>query len=155
MFPLLRATFSTVGKAISLKDGRIVLFDPQADGKWQVMLGTTPIGITDNPDSVHQSFQPDPAFVTSLHQFMATQCCRSEPLKSRAQILKTGWMNIRDERVPEVFNRCPEAEDILGVVRVEAGKMIEGSYEPMPSHRLWSPNGLFRLPHDLSQMFDQ
>lgn len=38
-----------------------------------------------------------------------------------------------------------DPEDILGGVQLHEGKIVPGTYERMPTHRLVSSNGLFRL----------
>lgn len=49
------------------------------------------------------------------------------------------------KRNPRIIDRIPETEDIVGSVRLENGKMVDDSYEPMPVHRLVTRNGLFQL----------
>jgi hypothetical protein len=39
----------------------------------------------------------------------------------------------------------PDPEDILGSVRLSNGKIIPKTYEKMPTHRIYSSNGLFQL----------
>lgn len=46
-------------------------------------------------------------------------------------------------------SQVPDPEDIVGSVRLENGKMLPETYQPMPVHRLVTRNGLFKLSDPL------
>ncbi|KAI7905941.1 uncharacterized protein BX663DRAFT_498196 [Cokeromyces recurvatus] len=59
-------------------------------------------------------------------------------------------MHINDERDPPAWGRINFPEDIVGSVELNAGKIKEGTYQPMPTHRLVTSKGLFQLSEPLT-----
>ena len=51
--------------------------------------------------------------------------------------------------VVKPFGRVADPEDILGTVLLKDGKMVQGSFERMPTHRLVSRNGLTVLSESI------
>ncbi|KAI8990036.1 hypothetical protein BDB01DRAFT_718006 [Pilobolus umbonatus] len=68
-----------------------------------------------------------------------------------AEWQKEGWMHIGDERNPPAWGRINYPEDIVGSVKLEHGIIQEGTYQPMPTHRLVTNNGLFKLSKPLTE----
>ncbi|KAI8903123.1 hypothetical protein EDD86DRAFT_175729, partial [Gorgonomyces haynaldii] len=58
---------------------------------------------------------------------------------------KVGHLNINDQRMPPLWGRVNDPEDILGTSLIKDGKLVPKSFEPMPTHRILSTNGLFQL----------
>ena len=56
---------------------------------------------------------------------------------------------ILDQRNPPPLGRIPDADDILASVRVEEGRMLPETYEPMPSYRLVTSDGVCQLTETL------
>ncbi|RKP27733.1 hypothetical protein SYNPS1DRAFT_10650, partial [Syncephalis pseudoplumigaleata] len=54
-----------------------------------------------------------------------------------------------DERNPAPWGRIPDPEDIFGSVQLKEGAIVPRSFQPMPTHRMVSSNGLFRLSDTL------
>eukprot|EP01129_Flabellula_baltica_P002739 TRINITY_DN12577_c0_g1_i1.p1 TRINITY_DN12577_c0_g1~~TRINITY_DN12577_c0_g1_i1.p1 ORF type:complete len:204 (+),score=47.06 TRINITY_DN12577_c0_g1_i1:72-614(+) len=61
----------------------------------------------------------------------------------KAQKLENGFMNIYDKR--SILGRAVPSEDIFGMVLLEHGVMVRGTYQEMPMHELVSPSGVFVL----------
>lgn len=61
------------------------------------------------------------------------------------------WLHIGDERNPPAWGRINYPEDIIGSVELDHGKIKEGSYQPMPAHRLITNSGLFQLSEPLTK----
>ncbi|KAG2198161.1 hypothetical protein INT46_002573 [Mucor plumbeus] len=72
-------------------------------------------------------------------------------LKAMADWQKEGWLHIGDERNPPAWGRINYPEDIIGSVELDHGKIKEGSYQPMPAHRLITNSGLFQLSEPLTK----
>ncbi|CEJ01351.1 hypothetical protein G6F70_002205 [Rhizopus microsporus] len=72
-------------------------------------------------------------------------------LKAMADWQKEGWMHIGDERDPPAWGRINFPEDIVGSVQLVNGVIQEGTYQPMPAHRLISGKGIFQLSEPLTQ----
>lgn len=65
---------------------------------------------------------------------------------------QTGFLNIPDQRVFVPYGRIPEPEDILGSVRLQDGKVVENTYERMPTHRIISSNGVVELSEEMESI---
>ncbi|KAJ1963435.1 hypothetical protein IWQ62_003214 [Dispira parvispora] len=95
-------------------------------------------------------FIPNESFMNWVHGLLKDSAHSADPiLSSMAKSVGQGWLHIADERHPPPYGRIPRPEDIIGSVQVEDGHIVPHSYQPMPSHRLVSPKGLFRLSPDL------
>eukprot|EP00842_Homolaphlyctis_polyrhiza_P003621 jgi/Hompol1/425/HPOL_000142-RA len=64
---------------------------------------------------------------------------------------KEGFLNVNDQRVFSTWGRVNDPEDILGHVLLKDGVVQPNTYTRMPSHRLFSRNGLFVLTDFLHQ----
>ncbi|KAJ1652436.1 hypothetical protein IWQ61_007224 [Dispira simplex] len=96
------------------------------------------------------SFIPNGSFMDWVHSLLKDSAHLVDPiLSSMAKSVSQGWLHIADERHPPPYGRIPRPEDIIGSVQVEDGHIVPHSYQPMPSHRMVSPKGLFRLSPDL------
>lgn len=94
-------------------------------------------------------FKPNELFQQILHKSLSNNLFCNETFQSYALNQKIGYLNINDERVFTHWGRVSDPEDILGTVLVNDGKMVKGTFEPMPTHRLMTRNGLFQLNEDL------
>lgn len=56
-----------------------------------------------------------------------------------------------DERNLPPQGRIGDTEDLIGSVFVEGGKVVAATYEPMPSYRLVTANGVCTLPRGLDE----
>lgn len=62
-----------------------------------------------------------------------------------------GYIHINDERNPPDENRVADPDDILAMVLTQQGQLVSGSWEAMPTYRLYSPalGGLMALNPEL------
>ena len=63
--------------------------------------------------------------------------------------LKNLLLHATDQRKIPPLGRIPEPDDILASVRVEDGQMLMETYEPMPSYRLCTADGVCQLTDTL------
>lgn len=61
------------------------------------------------------------------------------------------WMHIGDERNPPAWGRINFPEDIIGSVELSNGTIKEGTYQPMPAHRIMTNSGIFQLSEPLTK----
>ncbi|KAI0826213.1 hypothetical protein BC629DRAFT_1578645 [Irpex lacteus] len=62
-----------------------------------------------------------------------------------------GWMHIHDERNIPALGRIGDPDDIIASVRVEEGKILAETYQPMPAYRLCTSDGVLKLTEGLSE----
>ncbi|CDO77436.1 hypothetical protein BN946_scf184857.g43 [Trametes cinnabarina] len=74
-----------------------------------------------------------------------------EVQKNGAIQLREGWMHIHDNRNIPALGRIGEPDDIIGSVRVENGEIMAETYQPMPSYRLCTADGVLQLTEGLAQ----
>jgi hypothetical protein len=60
-------------------------------------------------------------------------------------------LHIGDERNPPAWGRINCPEDIIGSVELKDGHIKEGTYQPMPAHRMITNDGIFRLSEPLTK----
>ncbi|CAG8550409.1 11298_t:CDS:2 [Acaulospora morrowiae] len=97
-----------------------------------------------------QSFKENKKFEKFLHQVIADNVATADlQLQALAKYQKDGWLNIADARDPPPWGRIPFPEDIFGVVQVRNGKIVPGTYQSMPTHRILTSKGLFILSDPL------
>jgi len=63
-----------------------------------------------------------------------------------AMQLQNGWMHIHDQRNIPALGRIGDPDDIIGSVLVEDSKIKPETYQPMPSYRVYTRNGITQLP---------
>jgi len=71
--------------------------------------------------------------------------------RNGAMQLQEGWMHIHDARNVPALGRIGDPDDILATVRVEDGKILAGTYSPMPAYRLCTADGITQLTEGLAQ----
>ncbi|BEI84067.1 hypothetical protein CcaverHIS002_0406710 [Cutaneotrichosporon cavernicola] len=62
-----------------------------------------------------------------------------------------GYMTLTDERAVPPQGRIGETEDLIGSVFVKDGKIVASTYEPFPSYRLVTSNGVLTLSDGLDK----
>jgi hypothetical protein len=75
--------------------------------------------------------------------FMVSYSCILSPSLSHKSPL--------DKRVTPALGRIPDPEDIIGTVLVRDGKVVKGTYEPMPSYRVVTADGPTVLSEDMEK----
>ncbi|KAI0752739.1 hypothetical protein C8Q80DRAFT_472435 [Daedaleopsis nitida] len=61
-----------------------------------------------------------------------------------------GWMHIHDNRNVPALGRIGDPDDIIASVRVENGEILADTYQPMPSYRLCTSDGVLQLTEGLA-----
>lgn len=102
-----------------------------------------------NENSGLDTFIPNDAFVKLLHKTVKEGLIEDEIWVNHAVQTQSGWMHVFDQRNPPPLGRIPDADDILASVRVEEGQIIPETYEPMPSYRLVTSDGVCQLTESL------
>ncbi|KAH9829256.1 uncharacterized protein C8Q71DRAFT_444591 [Rhodofomes roseus] len=70
--------------------------------------------------------------------------------KNGAIQTQVGWMHVHDQRNVPALGRIGDVDDILASVRVEDGEILPSTYQPMPSYRLCTGDGLTQLTEGLA-----
>ncbi|OCH94570.1 hypothetical protein OBBRIDRAFT_789045 [Obba rivulosa] len=71
--------------------------------------------------------------------------------RNGAMQTQQGWMHIHDGRNVPALGRIGDPDDIIASVRVEDGKILAETYQPMPSYRLCTSDGVLQLTEGLAQ----
>ncbi|KAI8593571.1 hypothetical protein BDZ88DRAFT_447931 [Geranomyces variabilis] len=124
---------------------------PQATASPAIIGWAKRKDVTDLADISPAEFEANPAFEDVLHEVIKQDIDNDVGVQGLAAYQKLGYLNINDERTYAPFGRVSDPEDILGSCRLDDGKLVPGSYERMPTHRLFSFNGLFRLSEHLQE----
>ncbi|KAI9060087.1 hypothetical protein FKP32DRAFT_1578824 [Trametes sanguinea] len=74
-----------------------------------------------------------------------------EVQKNGAIQTREGWMHIHDNRNIPALGRIGDPDDIIASVRVENGEILAETYQPMPSYRLCTGDGVLQLTEGLAQ----
>lgn len=107
----------------------------------------------DDQEAGIQDFLENNEFLNVVHEVLRSVIAqnRDERLESEAIQLGSGWMHINDDRnLPEV-GRISRPDDIIASVRVEDGKMLPETYNPMPTYRICTTDGLTTLSPGLEE----
>ncbi|KAI0372533.1 hypothetical protein BV20DRAFT_1034592 [Pilatotrama ljubarskyi] len=72
-----------------------------------------------------------------------------EVQKNGAIQVREGWMHIHDNRNVPALGRIGDPDDIIASVRVENGEILAETYQPMPSYRLCTSDGVIQLTEGL------
>ena len=62
--------------------------------------------------------------------------------------------HVSDQRNPPPLGRIPSPDDIIASVRVEDGVMLPETYEPMPSYRVCTADGVCLLSDGLAKSLE-
>ncbi|KAH9903381.1 hypothetical protein C8Q73DRAFT_785967 [Cubamyces lactineus] len=74
-----------------------------------------------------------------------------EVQKNGAIQTREGWMHIHDNRNIPALGRIGDPDDIIASVRVENGEILAETYQPMPSYRLCTSDGVLQLTEGLAK----
>lgn len=102
-------------------------------------------------------FIENPRFREVLHE--AVQSALADGVddiqKNGAIQTQQGWMHIHDSRNIPALGRIGDPDDILASVRVEEGKILADTYQPMPSYRLCTADGVLQLTEGLAERLNE
>lgn len=104
------------------------------------------IGIIPNRDAQLDpaTFRPNPEFIEFLHEVIEKYGPLDPDLQLEARRQGQGWVYIIDGRTPNPQGEVPP-EDIIGAFEVQAGRIVDGSYQRNQNHRILTKSGLFQL----------
>ncbi|KAF8330754.1 uncharacterized protein EI90DRAFT_3059184 [Cantharellus anzutake] len=131
------------------------LEEPPRNVSSPTILGILPAVSSEGEESQEaglHDFQPNSKFLDILHDSIKVSLERDtdETIRAEAQQRGSGWMHVIDSRNVPALNRTGDADDIIGTVRVEDGKVIPSTYERMPSYRICTSDGLTTLSDGLA-----
>jgi len=67
-----------------------------------------------------------------------------------AMQIQQGWMHIHDQRNIPALGRVGDPDDIIATVLVENSKILPETYQPMPSYRICTSDGVLQLTPGLA-----
>ncbi|KAF7760566.1 hypothetical protein Agabi119p4_11242 [Agaricus bisporus var. burnettii] len=104
-------------------------------------------------DATLEDFVENPGFVKILHSAVKDGLREGvdEIQKTSAVQKMDGWMHIHDERNIPALNRIGDPDDIIGTVLVKNCEIQAETYQPMPSYRLVTADGLIQLTPGLAK----
>jgi hypothetical protein len=90
-----------------------------------------------------------------FRRFLADVIARNGPddpdMQAAAAQQGEGYVAIIDQRRPTPPADAVPPEDLMGFFEVKGGKVVPGSYQASPNHRLLTDHGFFRLPPFLDE----
>ncbi|TFK79563.1 hypothetical protein K466DRAFT_606054 [Polyporus arcularius HHB13444] len=97
-------------------------------------------------------FVENESFRDILHEAVqsALRDGADEVQKNSAIQTREGWMHIHDSRNLPALGRIGDPDDIIASVRVENGEIMAETYQPMPSYRLATSDGVLQLTEGLA-----
>jgi len=98
-----------------------------------------------------ETFRPNPAFVTFLHETIKVWGPNDPEFRASVRNQEDGWVYIIDLRTPDGPQGRVPPEDIIGASQVIGGQIAADSYQPMPTHLVYSRQGMCQLPGSLTQ----
>jgi hypothetical protein len=114
----------------------------------EAILGMVRPDATGHDRITPERFQENPAFVEYLRALISDSIYDVDDLRRTAQQQGDGYVYLIDARTPQPDGQVPPV-DIIGALKVEAGRLVAASYRPNPNHQLLTKDGFFRLPTEL------
>ena len=103
------------------------------------------------PDKSKQGkFKENPEFVEFMHKFIEKNTHKTESFIQEALKQQNGYIYIIDFRTPNGIMGEVPPEDIIGAFQVKVGKVIENSYQRNTNHKVFTKNGIVKLPEELN-----
>lgn len=90
------------------------------------------------------NFAANSVFRGFLSDVIARNGPEDPDMQAEAARQGQGYVAVIDQRTPTPEGPIPP-EDIIGVFEVRDGKVVPGSYQASPNHRLLTKDGFFRL----------
>jgi hypothetical protein len=107
----------------------------------EAILGRLPAEATLHEVS---AFRPNPSCIDFLQATIAKHIVDAPPWQGAARAQGEGWIYLIDFRTADPQGDVP-SEDIIGRVAARASRLVPGSYQGNPNHRLLTERGPFQL----------
>jgi len=101
------------------------------------------------PDAV----RPNRVFIDFMHEVIRARAPSDPDLRAAAAAQWDGWVYVIDLRTPDGPQGRVPAEDIIGGFQVAHGEILADTYVPNEKHKVYTSNGLVRLPPLLRAAF--
>ncbi|CAA7261109.1 unnamed protein product [Cyclocybe aegerita] len=97
-------------------------------------------------------FKQNSKFIEFLHESIKSGLKEGvdDVWKDSAMALGDGWMHIHDQRNPPDQSRIGDPDDIIASVLVKGSQIQPDMYEPMPSYRVCTADGVLQLTPGLA-----
>lgn len=95
-------------------------------------------------------FKENTEFVEFMHKFIEKNTHKMESFIQEALKQQNGYIYIIDFRTPNGIMGDVPPEDIIGAFQVEEGKVIQDSYQRNTNHKVFTENGIVKLPEELN-----
>lgn len=109
-------------------------------------------GQFDSDNLSPEHFRVNPVFVEFMHTCIRTKGIELQSLRNAANQQKKGYLYIIDFRTPDGIMGNVPPEDIVGAFQVENGVIIKNSYRRNDAHKIYTKNGLVKLPKDIREL---
>ncbi|KAF8532051.1 hypothetical protein JB92DRAFT_2846529 [Gautieria morchelliformis] len=128
---------------------------PPREAQSPAVMGWLPAAVSSEggEEAGLRDFTENPKFLDVLHQVIqkAIEDGKDERLSAEAMQLGKGWMHVNDDRNLPEMGRISRPDDIIASVRVEGGEILPKTYNPMPTYRICTTDGLTTLSKGLEQ----
>ncbi|KAF9647116.1 hypothetical protein BDM02DRAFT_3098675 [Thelephora ganbajun] len=137
-------SFLNTLKSKDVRSPRIIGYLPASEGGLAIEAGLN-------------DFRENPGFREILHKAIRKGLEEGvdDVQANGARQLREGWMHIHDERNIPPLGRIGDPDDIIASVRVQDGKFLMETYQPMPAYRLCTSDGILKLTEGLAQKLRQ
>jgi len=98
-----------------------------------------------------EHFRPNRVFIDFMHRVIRSVGPQDRSMQADAAQQRQGWLYVIDLRTPDGSQGRVPPEDIVGAFEVKGGQIIADSYWANDQHRVFTENGLVRLPPPLQE----
>ena len=113
------------------------------------LAGPAIAGVFQSEEFTPENFVPNRAFIDVLHQVIREKGPTLGGFAQAAQKQGNGSLAIIDLRTAEGPNGNVPPDDIVGAFAVADGRASSDTYSPNPNYRVFTKDGLTRLPEPL------
>ena len=128
----------------------ISLLPPETVFKLEKLPSIAICGTLISDKSKQEKFKVNPEFVEFMHKFIEKNTHKTESFIQEALKQQNGYIFIIDFRTPNGIMGEVPPEDIIGAFQVRAGKVVKNSYQRNPNHKIFTENGIVKLPQELN-----
>lgn len=129
------------------------LLTPEEVNKAGGLSSVVVCGMFEGEETKPEFFRENKFFVDFMHSIIETKGKELPSLNEVAKRQKNGYLYIIDFRTPEGIMGNVPPEDIIGAFKVENGEIVQNSYQRIIAHKIFTKNGLVKLPPGLNELF--